>query len=56
MSEIASDNGAYTPALRHSMDMSGSFVQREVLSDENGVARTADEIRRTQSQHMDLEY
>ena len=42
--------------MRHSIDMAGSFVHRESLTDEHGNQRSAEAIRRTQSQHMDIEY
>ena len=50
LSEVTSPKAAPVP------DLSGSFIQREFLRDENGNEKSAEAvIRRTHSQHMDLD-
>lgn len=56
ISDFTSDNMAgLTGRPSHTIEMAGSFVQRETLLNQDGEARTAEDIRRTQSLHMELE-
>ena len=58
-SEIAGDNLAPPKVLvrRSTVDMSGSFIRRESLRDENGNERSAEDvIRRTQAEQMDVDF
>ena len=58
-SEITSDILASPKALvrRSTIDVSGSFIRRESLKDENGNERSAEDvIRSTQAEQMDLDF